>query len=274
MSDYRGHQPRKRFGQHFLTDPGVITELVAAINPRPGQHLVEIGPGPGAITGPLLEFGVTLDAIELDRDLVPQLRQRWGQRYPFRVHQCDALKFDFAQLPAPEATASAPDAAKHRLRLVGNLPYNISTPLLFHVLEQAELFEDIHFMLQKEVVQRLAAPAGSKAYGRLSVMTALHCEADALFTVGPEAFTPPPKVESGVIRLTPREQPLLPADEHEGFGNLVRQAFAQRRKTLRNNLKGLLSADDISAIGIDPGQRAETLKPAQFIALYRSLVGR
>jgi 16S rRNA (adenine1518-N6/adenine1519-N6)-dimethyltransferase len=263
MNDYQGHQPRKRFGQHFLTDPGVIAELVAVINPRPGQHLVEIGPGPGALTGPLLEFGATLDAIELDRDLVPQLRRRWGQRYPFQVHQYDALKFDFSQLLTEEDKAARP------LRLVGNLPYNISTPLLFHVLGQIELFEDIHFMLQKEVVQRLAARAGSKAYGRLSVMTALHCHAGALFTGGPEAFTPPPKVESAVIRLTPREQPLLPADQHQAFGDLVRQAFAQRRKTLRNNMKGLLDADTIRATGIDPGQRAETLEPEDFIALYR-----
>jgi 16S rRNA (adenine1518-N6/adenine1519-N6)-dimethyltransferase len=271
MNDHHGHQPRKRFGQHFLTDPGVIAELVSVINPRPGQHLVEIGPGPGALTGPLLEFGVTLDAIELDRDLVPRLLQRWGQRYPFRVHQCDALKFDFSQLLRPDTGQTT-----HRLRLVGNLPYNISTPLLFHVLGQVELFEDIHFMLQKEVVQRLAARAGSKAYGRLSVMTALHCHADALFTVGPEAFTPPPKVESAVIRLTPREQPLLPTGQHQAFGDLVRQAFAQRRKTLRNNMKGLLDADAISATGIDPGQRAETLEPEDFIALYRQFeaVGR
>jgi len=272
MKDNHGHQPRKRFGQHFLTDPGVIAELVAVINPRPGQHLVEIGPGPGALTGPLLEFGATLDAIELDRDLVPRLRRRWGQRYPFRVHQCDALKFDFAQLLEPEAENPGAGHPTRPLRLVGNLPYNISTPLLFHVLGQIELFEDIHFMLQKEVVQRLAARAGSKAYGRLSVMTALHCHADALFTVGPEAFTPPPKVESAVIRLTPRKQPLLPSEQHQAFGDLVRQAFAQRRKTLRNNLKGLLDANTISATGIDPGRRAETLEPEDFIALYQRLI--
>jgi len=252
------HRARKRFGQHFLNDPGVIAQLISAIAPREGERMIEIGPGQGALTEPLLQHQVQLQVIELDRDLVPLLQQRWGTTPGFQVHQADALKFDFRTLGRD-------------LRLVGNLPYNISTPLLFHVLAQTGVFRDMHFMLQKEVVTRLTAQPGSKSYGRLTVMTALYCEAWELFRIGPEAFTPPPKVDSAVVRLLPRTEPLIPPEQIEEFATLVRQSFAQRRKTLRNNLKGLLDANQIEQAGIDPGCRAETLGIQQFLLLMEKL---
>lgn len=258
-----GHRPRKRFGQHFLTDPGVLAAMLEAIAPSPGQHLVEIGPGRGALTEPLLGSGARVDAIELDRDLVPPLRRRWPL---LRVHQADALGFDFAELLDRDGDNGP--ASADRLRLVGNLPYNISTPLLFHVLDQAALFQDMHFMLQREVVDRLVARPGTKAYGRLTLMVALHCRADALFTVPAEAFMPPPKVESAVVRLAPRERPVLAAERRPAFAELVRRAFQHRRKTLANNLKGLLASEAIAAAGIDPGRRAETLDLAAFLELF------
>jgi 16S rRNA (adenine1518-N6/adenine1519-N6)-dimethyltransferase len=257
------HRARKRFGQHFLTDPGVINQLVAAINPQPGEHLIEIGPGQGAMTAPLLQHDIRLDVIELDRDLIPELQQRWPDRPNFHVHQADALKFDYR-------TLAADGAASAELRLTGNLPYNISTPLLFHVLEQAALFRDMHFMLQKEVVMRLTAVPGNKNYGRLSVMTALYCEAWNLFSIGPEAFSPPPKVDSAMVRLIPRAKTSIPATQIADFGALVRLSFSQRRKTLRNNLKGLLDDQQIKLANIDPGCRAETLGLEQFLALYKA----
>ena len=262
MKNASGHRARKRFGQHFLADPGVISQLVAAINPQKGDHLVEIGPGQGAMTAPLLQYAIELDAIELDRDLVPLLQQRWGERPNFRVHQADALKFNFHALVNGESETPG-------LRLTGNLPYNISTPLLFHVLEQAALFRDMHFMLQKEVVMRLTATPGNKHYGRLSVMTALYCQAWNLFSIAPEAFSPPPKVDSAMVRLIPRAQTPIAATEIPDFRALVRQSFTQRRKTLRNNLKGLLNDQQIKDANIDPGCRAETLGLEQFLALYR-----
>jgi len=262
MKNGSTHRARKRFGQHFLTDPGVISQLVAAINPMAGEHLVEIGPGQGAMTEPLLQHDISLDVIELDRDLVPLLQQRWSDRPNFRVHQADALKFDYRTLVTNDSTTP-------ELRLTGNLPYNISTPLLFHVLEQAALFRDMHFMLQKEVVMRLTAAPGNKTYGRLSVMTALYCEAWNLFSIGPEAFSPPPKVDSAMVRLIPRAQTPIPTAQIPDFGLLVRQSFTQRRKTLRNNLKGALSDQQIKDAGIDPGCRAETLGLQQFLALFQ-----
>ena len=248
------HRPRKRFGQHFLVDIGVIAQLVDAIAPRSTDHFVEVGPGQGVLTQPLIDSGAAVEAIELDRDLVPVLAERWSANPRFRVHQGDVLKFDFSTLG-------------EGLRLVGNLPYNISTPLLFLVLEQTGRFEDMHFMLQKEVVARLTASPGSKAYGRLSVMTALLCQAEAVFEVGPEAFSPPPKVDSAVVRLLPHARPILSGERRVAFGDLVRSAFAQRRKTLRNNLRGIIEADAMQAIDIDPGRRAETLSLEEFLML-------
>lgn len=253
-----GHQARKRFGQNFLQDPGIIGRIVRSIAPRPGDRLVEIGPGLGALTEPLLEGAGELDVVELDRDLIPILRTQFF-RYEdnLRIHHADALKFDFATLQSDE----------RRLRVVGNLPYNISTPLIFHLLSHSNLISDMHFMLQKEVVQRLAAQPGESAYGRLGIMAQYRCRVDNLFEVPPEAFDPRPKVDSAIVRLQPyAELPLTAADEGD-LNTLVRTAFSQRRKTLRNNLKSLLSAEQIESCGIDPGIRPERLSLAEFIQL-------
>lgn len=254
------HRPRKRFGQNFLHDQGVIERILSYVDPQPGQKLVEIGPGQGALTRGLLERAGELDAIELDRDLLQPLQRSCSPFGELRLHNADALKFDFRSLRRDD----------HRLRLVGNLPYNISTPLLFHLVEQADAIEDMHFMLQKEVVDRMAAGPGSKAYGRLSVMLQVSCEVTSLFDIGPESFDPPPKVDSSVVRLCPRPEPLVAAGEMQGFGELVAAAFRQRRKTLRNNLKGLLDGEQIGALGIDPGARTETLSLQDLISLYRA----
>jgi 16S rRNA (adenine1518-N6/adenine1519-N6)-dimethyltransferase len=255
------HRPRKRFGQNFLHDQGVIERILDCIEPRPGQRLVEIGPGHGALTRGLLQRIGELDAIELDRDLLQPLRRSCAPLGELRLHNADALAFDFRTLRDDE----------RRLRLVGNLPYNISTPLLFHLIEQADAIEDMHFMLQKEVVERMAAGPGSKTYGRLSVMLQVSCEVTPLFDIGPEAFDPPPKVDSSVVRLRPLPRPLITAEQMGGFGELVGSAFAQRRKTLRNNLKRLLDGEQIAALGIDPGVRTETLSIDDLIRLHQAV---
>ena len=250
------HTPRKRFGQNFLHDPGVIGRILAAIAPRPGDHLVEIGPGEGAITAGLLERAGTLDAIEIDRDLFAALSARFGDS-GLRLHGADALKFDFCAL----AVDGVP------LRVVGNLPYNISTPLLFRLLEQAACIRDMHLMLQKEVVDRMAATAGSKTYGRLSVALQARCTVTPLFDIGPGAFRPRPKVESAFVRLEPFEK--LPFTIATGavFNLVLLRAFGQRRKTLRNALKGVVTADDLLSLGIDPALRPEQLDVAGFAAI-------
>ncbi|NOY62622.1 MAG: 16S rRNA (adenine(1518)-N(6)/adenine(1519)-N(6))-dimethyltransferase RsmA, partial [Gammaproteobacteria bacterium] len=189
------HRARKRFGQNFLHDGHVIARIVAAVRPRPGQQIVEIGPGQGALTEPLLDAAGELDVVELDRDLIPLLEQRFNAQQTLRIHQADALKFDFSTLRG--------DCADAALRVVGNLPYNISTPLLFHLLSFSGLIKDMHFMLQKEVVDRLAAQPGGGDYGRLSVMMQYHCQVERLFVVKPGSFTPVPKVDSAIVRLTP-----------------------------------------------------------------------
>ena len=255
------HRPRKRFGQNFLHDQGVIERILAYVDPQPGQRLVEIGPGQGALTSGLLERTGELDAIELDRDLLQSLQQRCASLGDFRLYNADALKFDFRSLQTD----------KRRLRLVGNLPYNISTPLLFHLLEQSDAIEDMHFMLQKEVVDRMAAGPGSKAFGRLSVMLQVSCEVTSLFDIDPHSFDPPPKVDSSVVRLRPLAEPLVSADHMAAFSALIVKAFAHRRKTLRNNLKGLLDADQIAALDIDPGVRAESLSVRDLIRLYQAV---
>ena len=250
------HRARKRFGQHFLHDRSVIARIVAAINVRAGDRVVEIGPGKGALTRALLEVTDTLHAIELDRDLVEHLAREFD---PARltVHQGDALSFNVADLAEPET----------RLRVVGNLPYNISTPLMFHLLRSREVITDMHFMLQLEVVNRLAATADDADYGRLSVMAQLHCQVQPLMRVGAGAFTPPPKVESAVVRLIPRAQLPLPAQHMPAFTQIVAAAFSQRRKTLRNALKELMSTTQIEAAEIDPGRRPGTLSVDEYIAL-------
>ncbi len=255
------HIARKRFGQNFLHDVGVIQHIVSLVGPEPGQHIVEIGPGKGALTQYLLKETDVLDVIELDRDLIPVLERVCAGLGELRIHSADVLRFDFAAL----ATDGRP------LRLVGNLPYNISTPLLFHVLEKVQCVQDMHFMLQKEVVQRMAASPGDPDYGRLSVMIQYYCYVDPLFLVDPDAFSPAPKVESMVVRLVPHTEPRVQVTSTTHFAAVVKQAFAQRRKTLRNTLKGLLSEDQIRAQGIDPTLRAETLSLEQFAKLSNAL---
>lgn len=251
------HPPRKRFGQHFLHDPHVIDRILAVIRPRPGERWVEIGPGLGALTRPLLQAAGELDVVELDRDLLEPLQARCAGLGTLRIYQADALQFDFAQL-----RNEGP-----RLRVAGNLPYNISTPLLFHLLAQSEQIHDLHFMLQREVVERMAAGPGEDAYGRLSVMLQYRCRVESLFTVGPGAFQPPPKVWSAVVRLVPRETSAVAVQDEQQFAEVVRRAFAQRRKTLRNSLRGLLDTSQIEAAGVDPIARPETLDLAAFAAL-------
>ncbi len=254
------HRARKRFGQHFLHDRGVIERILAALNPRPGDTIVEIGPGLGALTAPLLEIIPHLHAVELDRDLAARLREQYPPEC-LTLHEADALKFDFrALLPAGG-----------QLRVIGNLPYNISTPILFHLLDQGECIRDMLFMLQKEVVDRLAAAPGGKDYGRLSVMIQWRLRVEKLFDVRPDAFTPPPRVDSSVVRLVPHPVPPVTVNNPAAFAQLVKMAFAQRRKTLRNNLKGLLVSEKIAALGIEPERRAETLTLAEFAALANAV---
>jgi len=257
------HQARKRFGQHFLHDPSVIARIIAAVRPQPGEHLIEIGPGLGAITLPLLAACGRLEAVELDRDVIPHLEARCAGAGELLIHRADALEVDFATLRQDERP----------LRLVGNLPYNISTPLLFHFLAAADHIRDMHFMLQKEVVERMAAGPGSSDYGRLSVMLAARCRVVPLFEIGPGAFSPPPKVDSAVVRLQPLATPAVPAALAPNFAEVVRLAFAQRRKTLRNTLRPLLDAAAIEAAGVDPGARAETLDLAAFVRLASRAAG-
>jgi 16S rRNA (adenine1518-N6/adenine1519-N6)-dimethyltransferase len=251
---------RRRFGQHFLHDPAVIARIAQSLAVRAGDHLVEIGPGRGALTAELLKRrDCTLDAIEIDRDLAAVLAPRFTA--PASVlHVSDALKFDFGALAAQRGGA---------LRVVGNLPYNISTPLLFHLLGFAPALIDMTVMLQREVVARLAAVPGGSDYGRLTLMLAPFAEVTRLFEVGPGAFQPPPRVWSAVVRLTLRRQPLFPVSAH--YAAVVAAAFGQRRKTLRNGLSQMLSRAQIAACGIDPGARPETLPPAAFNTLAEAL---
>lgn len=257
--------PRKRFGQHFLHDPAIIRRIVGVLDARQGEAWVEIGPGRGAITVPLLERIGRLHAIELDRDLIAPLAARCAAVGELHLHQADALRFDYCALAADTAMPGTP------LRLVGNLPYNISTPLLFHVLDQTRCVQDMHFMLQREVVERMSAAPGNKRYGRLTVMLAARCRVEPLFRIAAGAFTPPPRVESAYVRITPWGAPPFEIADAATFAHVVTRAFSQRRKTLRNALAGLVTAESMSAIGIDPGARPETLLPAQFAALARSV---
>lgn len=258
------HRARKRFGQNFLQDDWIIQQIIQAVSPQPEDRVIEIGPGLGALTLPLLQAvsdqGV-LTVIELDRDVIPKLQgqaERRGWLKRLEVIQADALTIDLTHI------------AKHRpLRLVGNLPYNISSPLLFHFAQHRQVIGDIHVMLQKEVVQRICAQPGDKLYGRLSVMLQLDFTAEHLFDVPPESFEPQPKVDSAVVRLVPRTS-RLPQQERLAFADLIRQAFSQRRKTLRNTLKGRISAETLTRNQIDPAGRAETLSVADWIRLYQA----
>jgi len=252
--------PKKQLGQHFLHDRNVIDKIVMAVNPKPGDTLVEIGPGQGAITFPLLRRHGALTVIEFDRDLITPLSEAAHGLGELTIVHKDVLKVDFGKL-----------AGEGRIRLVGNLPYNISTPILFHVLEHAEAIIDMHFMLQKEVVDRMAAEPGSKVYGRLSVMLQAICDVEPLFVIGPEAFRPPPKVDSAVVRLVPKAADKIGIVDPALFERLVRDAFGQRRKTLRNAVQALCTADQISATGLRPELRAEQVSVTAFINLSNHL---
>ena len=250
------HQHKKRFGQHFLHDAGILRKIVQAIAPEAGQHVVEIGPGDGALTLPLLRALGRLTVIELDRDLIPRLRAAAGGVGELDIVNADVLGVDLGALA---------DGAP--LRVVGNLPYNISSPILFHCLDHLDAIVDMHFMLQKEVVDRMAAAPGSKTYGRLSVMLQLACRVEPLLAVPPGAFKPPPKVDSAVVRLTPLAPEARPRGDAAAIARVVKAAFGQRRKTLANALYGVVTPDQIEAAGVDPKTRAEQLAPAAFVAL-------
>ncbi|MGD9660064.1 MAG: 16S rRNA (adenine(1518)-N(6)/adenine(1519)-N(6))-dimethyltransferase RsmA [Porticoccaceae bacterium] len=258
-SVHRPHQARKRFGQNFLVDSHIIEKIVNTVKPSAKDNLVEIGPGQGAITAPILERAGRLQAVELDRDLARLLKEKFSAINGFVLHEGDALDFDFSTL-----------AAEGRLRIVGNLPYNISTPLIFHLLGFADHIEDMHFMLQKEVVDRMAAEPGSKVYGRLSVIVQYYCQVLSVFDVPPSAFRPAPKVDSAIVRLIPRRHHIALSNP-QFFHNLVRTAFQQRRKTLRNALKQLPGAWNMDKITIDLSRRPETLSVAEFASLSNQL---
>ena len=255
----RGARARRRFGQHFLHDPKVIERIVATIDPRPDQALIEIGPGRGALTAPLLQRAGELTAIEIDRDLAGALQARFGA--PLKLIVADVLDVDFTTLRAD----------RKPLRVIGNLPYNISTPLLFYLLAQRAAILDMHFMLQREVVERMVAVPGTKAYGRLTVMLAPWVRIESVLDVGAGAFRPAPKVASAVVRITPFAGPAFPILSTERFERVVRAAFSQRRKTLRNALKGLVGEEQLRGLAIDPGLRPERLEPRQFALIAASL---
>lgn len=251
------HTPRKRFGQNFLHDYSVIANILASLQIKSGEHWVEIGPGQGALTTPLLDKNISLDVVELDRDLVRLLKDKFKDNKNLTIHSADALKFDFSALVKQD----------EKLRIIGNLPYNISTPLLFHLLENASCIADMQFMLQKEVVDRICAAPGSKKYGRLSVMMQYYCAAECLFDVYPESFDPSPKVMSAIIKLIPHPKPPVVVNDLMVFKQVVTQAFSQRRKTLRNSLKKLIGEDCFVSLGIDPIARAETISLLEFANL-------
>lgn len=257
MQIWQGHRARKRFGQNFLHDHGMINKIVRAIAPTQADNLIEIGPGMGAITELLLAQNENLNVIELDRDLIPGLKTKFFNYPNFTIHAADALKFDYSQLYQEG----------RKLRLVGNLPYNISTPLIFHLLSFHELIHDMHFMLQKEVVARLAAQPNTGAWGRLGARAQYYCDVEELFDVPPECFKPQPKVDSAIVRLTPKAKFEPEVKCQEQFAETLRLAFAQRRKTLRNNLKGQVSAEQLEGIGLDPTRRPETLNLTELVQL-------
>jgi 16S rRNA (adenine1518-N6/adenine1519-N6)-dimethyltransferase len=252
------HQPRKRFGQNFLKDQNVITKIINVVSPKKNDHFVEIGPGLGALTLALLPHVSRLDAIEIDRDLVPKLKANAvTYSHILNVHEADALCFDFNSLRQGD----------EKIRIIGNLPYNISSPLIFHVIKFISIIKDLHFMLQKEVAERLVAMPGSKDYGRLSVMVQYHCKTELLFAISPEHFTPKPKVYSAFISLEPIQKRDIMAENFNLFENIVREAFNHRRKTIRNALKNIVTGEDFGKMGIDSDLRPEDLSVDDFIKI-------
>jgi len=275
MATEGAYRHKKALGQHFLHDTSYLARIVAAIRPEADDLMVEIGPGLGALTRPLLDTLKHLHVVEFDRDLVPRLRSEFPPEQ-LTVHEADALKFDFASLlPSPSGGGIGGEAAfpksaasgESKLRVVGNLPYNISSPILFHLADYAEHIRDMHFMLQKEVVERMAAAPDTPDYGRLSVMLQARFRVAKLFNVPPGAFNPPPKVDSAVVRLAPLAAEAVPYQDAQRFAGIVARAFGQRRKTLRNTLKGLIDAEAMAGLGIDPQRRGETLSVREFALL-------
>ena len=253
-------RPRKRFGQHFLHDQNVIECILRAIDPKPGDRLLEIGPGHGALTYPLLKKCGHLTAVELDRDLTPILAHEARQLGELELINADILEFDLTRLSGD------------RYRLVGNLPYNISTPLMFHLLKYVERIKDMHFMVQKEVALRMVAGPGDTNYGRLSVMLQFRCDCEYLFDVAPDSFKPPPRVDSAVIRLHPLTTTRFDIGDETMFASIVQAAFSQRRKTIANSLKSIVDRDLLLRCDIDPGLRAENLAVEDFARLSRAKV--
>lgn len=256
-----GHRARKRFGQNFLHDKYVIDKIVQAINPKATEALVEIGPGMGAITEPILEACGKLHVVEIDRDLISILRTKFFNFPDFHIHEGDALKFDFNTILEPG----------QQLRIVGNLPYNISTPLIFHFLAHHTIVQDMHFMLQKEVVERLASGPNSSAYGRLGIMAQYYCKVEPLFVVKPGSFSPAPRVDSAIVRLSPYDELPYPAKDVKMFERVVREAFNMRRKTIRNTLKNLATAEQLETFGIDVSLRPENLSLADYVKIANAL---
>jgi 16S rRNA (adenine1518-N6/adenine1519-N6)-dimethyltransferase len=257
------HRPRKRFGQNFLHDQGVIAQIVKVIAPQTGEHLVEIGPGQGAITVPLLACGINLDVIELDRDLIGKLENLIvPDNASLRIHNADALESDICAMAH----------GNRKLRVVGNLPYNISTPILFRLIEQHCCIQDMHLMLQKEVVERMAACAGSPAYGRLIIMVQYHCQLQPLFNIGPSAFFPQPKIDSSFVRLTPHTHARTEVSDYDAFALTVKTAFTYRRKTLRNALRKMVTSETFTKADINPDLRPEQLDLEAFARLSNSIV--
>lgn len=251
------YKSRKRFGQNFLHDHGVINRIIASVCPKQGDHVVEIGPGRGALTDQLLDGAGELDVIELDRDLIPWLKLHFGRTRHFRAHEADALHFDFQSIKQDDRP----------LRIVGNLPYNISTPLIFHLFSFADIVKDMHFMLQKEVVERLCATHGDNHYGRLSVMARYYCRTEYLFQVGSGAFCPAPEVDSAMVRLIPWADPPHPCKDIFLLETVVKDAFGMRRKTLRNSLKRRISASELTALDVDPSIRPERMRLESFVRI-------
>lgn len=254
------HRARKRFGQNFLHDPHIIRRIIAAVAPQPQDHVVEIGPGQGALTTYLVDACGQLDAIELDRDLAAYLGQLFAQKENLTIHQHDVLKYDFDQL-----------ASTKELRIIGNLPYNISTPVMFHLLRYHHLIKDMSFMLQLEVVQRLCAVKDTKNYGRLSLMVQYYCEVEHLFNVPPEAFNPRPKVMSAIVRLKPYKNLPIQAKSVRCLQDVIRGAFNQRRKTIRNSMKSMIEPERLSELGIDLKLRPENLSLAEYVIISDAL---